>query len=91
MKMFFIYIIESEVDKSLYVGQTNNIEDRFRRHNAGRNRYTKTKAPWKLLYFKEYETRSEAMKVEKYLKRFKKRNLILKWIQDQNRGVAQPG
>jgi ATP-dependent RNA circularization protein (DNA/RNA ligase family) len=37
----------------------------------------------------EYETRSEAIKVESHLKKMKKRILIQKWIEDQQRGVAQ--
>ncbi len=89
MKMFFVYIIESESDGSYYIGQTNDLEDRLKRHNLLRNRSTKSKAPWILLYSQVYETRSEAMKVESYLKSLKKRSLVQKWIEDQQRGVAQ--
>ena len=89
--MFFVYIIESEVNGSYYIGQTNNLEERLRRHNLLRNRSTKSYAPWKLLHSQVYETRSEAMKVKSYLKKLKKRSLVQKWIEDQHRGVAQPG
>jgi putative endonuclease len=89
--MFFIYILESEVNGSYYIGQTNNLEDRLKRHNQLRNRSTKANAPWKLLHFEVYEKRSEAMKVESYLKKLKKRSLVQKWVEDQHRGVAQPG
>lgn len=89
--MFFIYIIESEVNGSYYIGQTDNLEERIKRHNQHRNRSTKSKAPWKLLHYQVYDTRSEAVKVETYLKSLKKRSLVQKWIEDQHRGVAQPG
>jgi putative endonuclease len=46
---YFVYIIRSQKDESLYVGQTNNLEERLRRHNQGRSKYTKSKRPWELL------------------------------------------
>ena len=88
---FFTYILVSEVDGSFYIGQTQNVEKRVVRHNAGRNRYTSTKRPWKLLYAEPCSSRSEAMKLEKYLKSLKKRKAVLDWIDKQIRGVAQSG
>ena len=87
--LFFTYILESEVDGSLYIGQTNSVEDRLDRHNKGYSKSTSTKRPWKLLYKIGFESRSEAMKTEKYMKSLKKREAILNWIQNQ-RDVAQP-
>ena len=81
--LFFTYILESEVDGSFYIGQTNSLESRISRHNRGYSRSTSTKRPWKLLYSKQFESRSEAMKTEKYLKSLRKREAILKWIQKQ--------
>ena len=86
---FFVYILESEIDKSFYIGQTNNVFDRLKRHNNGFNRSTKNKRPWKLLYSEKCISRSEAVKLESKLKSWKKRDMILKYI--QNRGVAQSG
>ena len=88
--LFFTYILESEVDGSFYIGQTNSVEERLKRHNKGYSKSTSSKRPWKLLFQIGYESRSEAMKTEKYLKSLKKRDAILNWIQDQ-RDVAQPG
>ncbi len=88
---FFTYILISEVDGSLYIGQSQDAEKRLSRHNAGRNRSTSAKRPWKLLFAKSCSSRSEAMKLEKYLKSLKKRKAVLNWIDKQIRGVAQPG
>ncbi|MBL4653349.1 MAG: GIY-YIG nuclease family protein [Flavobacteriales bacterium] len=35
------YVLESEVSRRLYTGQTNNLKDRLNRHNANRNKSTK--------------------------------------------------
>lgn len=86
-KMFFTYILQSEVDGSFYIGQTNDVEKRLSRHNAGYNRSTKGKRPWKLVYYKSPVNRSEAMKLEKYLKSLKKREKILQWIEKDKRDV----
>jgi len=69
--MFFIYILESEIDNSFYIGQIANIEERLIRHNKGYNRSTRLKRPWKLIFHEECKSRSEAMKLEKKLKSWK--------------------
>ena len=90
--MFFVYILESEVNMRFYIGQTENLEERVRRHNKGQNFSTKAYIPWTLKWWKEYETRSEAVKMERRLKAIKKREMIEKFVKENNfRGVAQPG
>jgi putative endonuclease len=66
--MFFFYVLKSEKDGSFYKGQTDNYEDRLRRHNAGMSKATRASRPWKLALLEEYETRSEAVKRERFLK-----------------------
>jgi len=75
---FFVYILESELDGSFYIGQTSNLENRLKRHNDGRNRSTKTKRPWKIVYFEKVNSRSEAIKLEQKIKSQKKRELVRK-------------
>ncbi len=58
---YYVYILMSKKDGTLYTGQTNGIQDRLRRHNTGQIQTTKHKRPWELVYFEEYATRAEAM------------------------------
>ena len=81
--MFYTYIIQSSTTSKLYIGQTNNLEDRLRRHNESRNEYTKNRGPWELIYHHEFKTRSEAVELEKELKSFKNKNYILNWIKNR--------
>ena len=76
---YFVYILQSE-DGSYYVGQTNNLENRLKRHNGGHVRSTKNKKPWKLVYNEEYLTRIEAMKRERRIKTHKSRIYIEKLV-----------
>jgi putative endonuclease len=90
--MYSVYIIESEREKRYYIGQTEDLKKRIKRHNEGRNLSTKAYIPWSLKWWKEYETRSEAIKIETELKKIKKREGIKFFVIKNNfRGVAQPG
>ncbi len=78
--MYFTYVLKSEIDGSYYIGSTNNIENRLKRHNKGRSRYTKSKIPYILVYKEKYNTLSEAKKREYYLKSLKSKIAIEKLI-----------
>ncbi|MBP1743156.1 MAG: hypothetical protein H6Q58_134 [Firmicutes bacterium] len=77
--MNYVYILEC-FDKSLYTGYTNNLEKRIMTHNSGKGaKYTRCRLPVKLVYYEEFETKSEAMKREytiKQLTRDEKTDLI---------------
>lgn len=79
---FSVYILQSETDRSFYIGQTNNLNSRVARHNAGLEKYTKTKKPWKLYWSCTVQTRSEAMRLEKKLKNFKSRQRIIQFVEN---------
>ena len=74
--MYFIYVIRSESSGKLYKGQTDNLNRRIDAHNKGLSKYTNKRGPWKLVYSEEYDTRSEALKREKFLKSGKGREFL---------------
>lgn len=65
---YYVYILESLKDKSLYVGCTNDLQRRFKKHNRKLNFSTKSKAPWKLIHYLAYLNEKDAVRREKYLK-----------------------
>jgi putative endonuclease len=69
--MFTVYVLKSQKDKRFYIGQTNNLLSRLRRHNEGRVQSTKYRVPLILVYSEKYATRSEALVREKYLNSLK--------------------
>ena len=90
--MFFVYVLESQKLGRYYIGQTSDLDLRLLRHNAGRNKSTKSGIPWKIKCWKEVDTRSEAMRIEQHLKHLKKRSAIIDFITKNSfRGVAQSG
>jgi putative endonuclease len=77
--MYFVYILQSLKDDSCYIGQCEDIKDRLNRHNQGRNKYTKTKTPWKLVYLEQYSSRSDAVMRETEIKK-KKSRIYINWL-----------
>ena len=71
-----VYIIKSESHGNRYVGSAKDVEKRVSEHNNGKCRYTKGRRPWKLIAIEEFETRSDAMKREKFLKTGKGREFL---------------
>ena len=64
----FVYILLTEKN-TLYCGYSNNPEKRFQEHLSGKGaKYTKSFKPLKLVYKKEFSTKSEALKEEYRIK-----------------------
>ncbi|MBK5286480.1 MAG: GIY-YIG nuclease family protein [Bacteroidia bacterium] len=82
--MFYTYIIQSQTTGKLYIGHTENIEQRINDHNLNRSRYTRFKGPWKIIFIRVLESRGEAMKLENQLKQFKSSKYILEKFVPEN-------
>ena len=78
---FYVYLICTKNNNNRlisYVGYTNNIKKRIKKHNSSKGaKFTKGKN-WKLLFKKKFLTKSEAMKYEYMLKKDKMKRTILK-------------
>ena len=66
--MYYNYVLQSEKDGKRYVGFTNNLEKRLEEHNAGLNKSTKFRRPFKLIYYEACGSKRDAINREKYLK-----------------------
>jgi putative endonuclease len=66
--VYFVYILESEKDGSLYIGYTTNLEKRINEHKVGKALATKYKRPYKLVYYEMFLNQKDAKSREEYLK-----------------------
>ena len=82
--MAFTYILFSARINSYYVGSTQDLANRLKRHNSGRSTYTKRGVPWMLVYKKEYPTKSESYQAELSIKSQKSRKYIEELIASQS-------
>lgn len=70
--MTFVYILKC-ADDTLYTGYTTDLKKRLKTHNSKLGaKYTRGRIPVKLVYFELCETKSEALKREKKIKKLKK-------------------
>jgi len=80
MPKFFAYLARCS-DNSLYAGYAVDLKKREEVHNDGKGAvYTRMRRPVKIVYFEEFDTKSEAMKREyglKCLKKCEKEKLVL--------------
>ncbi len=78
--MFYAYMLKSDSTNRHYYGHTSDLQQRIKSHNSTQNRYTKGKGPWKLVGYKECETKSEAIKIEQKLKGMKNPSRAYNWL-----------
>ncbi|MFA5248693.1 MAG: GIY-YIG nuclease family protein [Patescibacteria group bacterium] len=66
--LYYVYILQSLRDKRFYIGFTSDLIKRLEYHNSGKNKSTKYRAPFIMVYSEEYGEKLDACKREYYLK-----------------------
>ncbi|PSO46597.1 MAG: endonuclease [Parcubacteria group bacterium SW_4_46_8] len=79
--MYYVYIIQSQKDRSIYKGMTENLQKRLGEHNSGSVKSTKLSRPHELIWYCAFPGKKKASKFEEYLKHgsghaFAKKHLI---------------
>ena len=78
---FYVYLIVAFSNNKLisYVGYTNNLSKRLKEHNSSKGAKFTRGRKWKIIYKKQYDSKSNAMKAEYKLKKnYNLRNKIKK-------------
>jgi len=65
---YFTYVLRSLKDGIHYYGSTANLQNRLKNHNTGKSKFTKGHRPWEIIYFEEFNSRSDAVKREMFFK-----------------------
>ena len=66
--MFYVYILKRKKDNSLYIGFAVDLRIRLIKHNKGLVLSTKSRVPFKLVYFEACLSKDNAIEREKALK-----------------------
>ena len=78
---FYVYMIKSITPgtNKTYVGYTNNLKLRLKKHNTNKGAKATKGYKWKIIFKKKFLTKSEAMSYEYSLKKNRiKRSIIIK-------------
>ena len=80
----FVYLLLSLKKTKIksYVGYTKNLKERLKLHNAGKGAKSTRGYEWKIIYFRKYNSKKEAMTEEFFLKKNRKRRkkIIFKYL-----------
>lgn len=69
----YVYMLRCS-DNSLYTGWCKDLNKRLDKHNKGQGaKYTRSRRPCKLVFYKEIHNKSEALKLEIRIKKLKKK------------------
>lgn len=69
-KKHYAYMVRCN-DNSIYSGYTTDVYKREKVHNTGKGaKYTRTRLPVKLVYFEEFDNKTDAMKREYEFKQY---------------------
>lgn len=66
--MHYVYVLLSEKDKNLYIGLTQDVNNRCSEHKKGSVISTKNRRPLELIYYEAYVEKLDAFGREKFLK-----------------------
>ncbi|MEI9891450.1 MAG: GIY-YIG nuclease family protein [Caulobacteraceae bacterium] len=81
---FYVYIVASQRNGTIYVGSTDNLSRRVRQHKEGkRPGFTKTYGCDRLVWFESYEMRVGAFTRERRIKEWR-RSWKLTLIEEDN-------
>jgi len=70
MEFYYVYVLQSQKDDNFYVGFTENLELRFKKHQNGKVESTKDRRPLDLVYYEACKNKKDAVSREKYLKTY---------------------
>lgn len=79
---YYVYLLQSKLDDSLYIGYTNDVKRRLIEHNNGRNLSTKHSKPWQLIFLEGYLDEKDAKRRERYLKTNQGARLLKRLIKE---------
>lgn len=66
--MYKVYVLYSYSANKHYTGYTSDLPNRLLSHNIAGNEWTAGHRPWQVIYTREFESKTEAIKFEKWLK-----------------------
>ena len=79
MERYYVYILQSSKGRH-YIGYTSNLPQRIAQHNRKHKGFTGATESWILDCALEFRNKSEAMRIEKYLKSLKDYRLAEEYI-----------
>jgi putative endonuclease len=65
---YCVYVLESQKDHKLYIGQSSNLKQRLSEHHRGNSKSTAPRRPLKLIFCEYFLSKTDALRRERYFK-----------------------
>jgi len=78
---FYVYVLKSISHNKRYIGSCMNLTIRLENHNKGKVKSSKAYRPYEIVYTEEYQSRTDAIKREKFFKTINGYNFL------KNKGI----
>ena len=82
MKFFYVYILHNKKRNFLYIGFTEDLIRRYKEHNQGFSKSTKSFLPLELIHYEAYKNIKDAKRRESYLKTNKGKTTIMTMLKE---------
>ena len=69
MKFYYVYVLHNPQKNFIYIGYSENLKQRYHKHNSGNVKSTKAYKPLKLIFYEAYSTKSDAKKARNVFKK----------------------
>jgi len=66
--MYYTYVLKSKKDNKLYIGYSEDLKERMKKHHGGKVISTKNRRPLLLIYYEAYLDKADAKGRERFLK-----------------------
>lgn len=80
--MFYVYVLQSLKDKKYYIGFSTDLRRRIKDHNSGGTKSTKSRRPFRLLYYEAHHSEKDARRREIYFKTEKGKSSLRQMLRD---------
>ena len=78
--MYYTYILHSQKLSKYYIGYSDDVDNRLKKHLTDHKGFTGKAKDWKVVYTESYTTKEEARKRELQIKGWKSKRMIEKLI-----------
>jgi putative endonuclease len=75
---YYLYILKSQSADKYYTGISQNPQRRLEYHNTLEKGFTSRYRPWRIVFVKEFNSKQEAMMMERKIKNWKNKKMIEK-------------
>jgi len=79
----FVYILKSQDKGGFYIGSTSDIKRRLKQHSNGHTQTSRNMGVTDLMLVQEYDSLETARKVERNIKKLKRKDYIQKMIEEK--------